>query len=227
MSQPILNYYAHSFVDRCSEKRKDHAWLDQQIKSDKSVFVLFHVDRPFVKADSTNNQFSLTKLNYSQIKHLLDEENPNPKGDEEAKKTLWLFLGLQYDKNPKADDSGEDAALDEFQVLHSPYSDPDKYTHDSYRAWFAIDTSNFYPNIEDVKVKFAEHGDFFEGNFLRLMAIQDLIEASIIAQVTFSRPKEPLTNRSLAKHSPFHFRLDQCFVGMTGTSSVPRAAMPT
>ena len=32
---------------------------------------------------------------------------------------------------------------------------------------------------------FSQYGEFFEGNFLRLMAIQDSLESSIIAQVNY------------------------------------------
>ena len=45
MMQPTINYFAHSFIDRCSDKRKDLKWIDEQTKSDKAVFILFHVDK--------------------------------------------------------------------------------------------------------------------------------------------------------------------------------------
>ena len=45
MMNPTINYFAHSFIDRCSDRRKDQKWIDEQMKSDKAVFVLFHIDK--------------------------------------------------------------------------------------------------------------------------------------------------------------------------------------
>ena len=45
MTNPTINYFAHSFIDRCSDKRKDEKWIMDQMRSEKSVFVLFYVDK--------------------------------------------------------------------------------------------------------------------------------------------------------------------------------------
>ena len=39
-----VNYFAHSFIDRCSDKRKSPEWIQEQQHSRDSVFVLFHLD---------------------------------------------------------------------------------------------------------------------------------------------------------------------------------------
>lgn len=48
MMNPTINYFAHSFIDRCSDRRKDQKWIDEQMKSDKAVFVLFHIDKVYL-----------------------------------------------------------------------------------------------------------------------------------------------------------------------------------
>ncbi|CAF0713927.1 unnamed protein product [Brachionus calyciflorus] len=158
MSNPTVNYFAHSFIDRCSDKRKDSEWINQQIKNENTVFVLFHVDKPFVSVNDSKNMYSICKFNYSQIKQFLDSKCP------------YVFLGLEYTKN-----SSDITNL-------SPYSNPESYDKTVYKAWFVIETSAYDQNLENISNSFIEYGKFFEGNFLRLMAIQDLKESSIIAQ---------------------------------------------
>ncbi|RNA19338.1 peroxisomal NADH pyrophosphatase NUDT12 [Brachionus plicatilis] len=158
MSNPTVNYFAHSFIDRCAEKRKDSNWISQKLKEDSTIFVLFHIDKPFVYVNDSEKMFSLCKFNYSQIKPFLEA------------KCNYVFLGLEYMKN-----SGQ------FQKF-SPYSCAESYDRNNSKAWFVIETSGFDADIEKVSSLFPEQGKFFEGNFLRLMAIQDLHESSIIAQ---------------------------------------------
>lgn len=172
MTQANVNYFGHSFIDRSSDKRKDTKWINEQMTNEKSVFVLFHVDKPFITLDSSKNTFTLHRFTYDQIKSLLTKQ-------EDKKDCNLIFLGVEYDKNP---DFEEKNGLTPYETSFSPYSDPNIYNKSEQRSWFALDASNFNENIEDVSNMFAEYGKFFEGNFLRLMAIQDSIESSIIAQ---------------------------------------------
>lgn len=167
MTQPTINYFAHSFIDRCSDKRKDTQWINEQMKLEKSVFILFHVDKPFVSVDDSKKMFTLSKFTYEQVKQFVDTEDL-------VKKCVCVFLGVEYDKAGNNELTPADC--------HSPYSNPELYNKNEFRAWFAIDTSAFDENVENVSKLFIENGKFFEGNFLRLMAIQDLKESSIIAQ---------------------------------------------
>ena len=48
MTEPNINYFGHTFIDRSSDKRKDAAWIERQLSRSNTVFVLFHVDKPFV-----------------------------------------------------------------------------------------------------------------------------------------------------------------------------------
>jgi NAD+ diphosphatase len=100
---------------------------------------------------------------------------------EKNSKNNFIFLGLEYEKvnSSDADDNNE---AESAKTIFSPYSYSDNYNKNSAKAWFAIDTSNFDSNIENVQKMFTQHGQFFEGNFLRLMAIKDIQESSIIAQ---------------------------------------------
>jgi hypothetical protein len=186
MTLPCVNYFAHSFIDRCSDKRKDKKFIGEQMKSDKAVYILFHVDKPFVKIDDSKSSFVLCKLNYSQVKFMVEEEevsktneNEGNARDKSSSSCTCVFLGLQYEKNA-------DFATDESQSSCSPYSNPGLYNNkDSFTPWFAVDTSSYDLNLENVRKLFLNEGEFFEGNFLRMMAIQDELESSIIAQVSF------------------------------------------
>jgi hypothetical protein len=181
MTQPCVNYFAHSFIDRCSDKRKDKQFIEEQMKSDKAVYILFHVDKPFVKINDSKSKFSLCKLNYSQVNFLLEKAQTNEQESSkisESSPCTCVFLGLQYEKNPEF-------FTDETQSSCSPYSNPGLYNNKStFTPWFAIDTSGYDSNLENVSKNFLNEGEFFEGNFLRMMAIQDELESSIIAQVS-------------------------------------------
>jgi NADH pyrophosphatase NudC (nudix superfamily) len=157
-----VNYFAHSFIDRCSDKRKSPEWIREQQHSRDSVFVLFHLDKPFVTLNDSKNMYSLYKFNYEQIKSVLEQ-----------KQSICIFLGVEYEKsiNNNVDDN------DQVDTIQSPYSNPNIYNKTSYKSWFAIDIVND-SNCD----LFKEYGTFFEGNFLRVMSIQDYSQASIIAQ---------------------------------------------
>lgn len=159
MSKPTVNYFAHSFIDRCADRRKDSEWINQKLTENGTVFVLFHVDKPFVYVNDSEKMYSLCKFNYSQIKSFLDA------------KCVYVFLGVEYMKNS--------AKLETI----SPYSCAKSYDRNNSKAWFVVETSQFDTRIEKVSSLLSDQGKFFEGNFLRLMAIQDLQESSIIAQV--------------------------------------------
>jgi hypothetical protein len=181
------NYFAHTFIDRSSDKRKDAKWIQEQIKSDQAVFVLFHVDKPFVKINDAQKMYSLCKFSCSDVSKLLDAN------------CTHVFLGVEYENNEQVngetqnhnnnnnnnDDLNNGDCYN--SVCISPYSNPDLYNRDKFRSWFAIDSSKFDQNIENiVKLYGSNQGEFFEGSFLRLMAIQDIQESSIIAQVNIT-----------------------------------------
>jgi hypothetical protein len=180
--KPIVNYFSNSFIDRCSDRRKNAQWIQDEMKRDKTVFIVFHVDKPFVNVNRANrSMYSLCKLTYQQVKHLLEYRQ----GDD---KCNWIFLGLEYEKNKEFENECENEDDDSGAYLtsecHSPYSSPNMYNRGEHRSWFAIDASAFNVDIESVSKSLQlENGQFFEGNFLRLMAIQDPMESSIIAQV--------------------------------------------
>lgn len=173
MTQANINYFGHSFIDRSSDKRKDPTWINEQMTNEKSVFVLFHVDKPFITMNASKNTFSLHRFSYEQIKALLVKK-------EQKKDCNFIFLGVEYDQNPEYDGKN---GLTPYETTFSPYSNPHVYDKSAVRSWFALDASNFNENLEEVSNMFADYGKFFEGNFLRLMAIQDSLESSIIAQV--------------------------------------------
>lgn len=173
-----VNYFGNSFLDRQSDKRKDNEWIAEQMKSPKSVFVLFHVDKPFVDLNKEKNTFGLSKFNYDQVKKLLETSD--------NQKCNWLFLGIEYERNGNSDDNEKKENLNDNDVnaIRSPYSDVENYNRDEFKSWFAVDTSGFDENVDNVGKIFGGSGKFFEGNFLRLMAIQNVFESSVIAQVT-------------------------------------------
>lgn len=188
--QTTINYFGHSFLDRCSDKRRDHQWIKEQIQSDKSVFVLFHNDRPFVLTSSEDkNMYSLYKFNYDEVKKFLEPiENIN---NNIKTKCVFIFLGVEYEKNEKElsnddhNNNNSNKKKSNFEICHSPYSKDSLYNKDDHKAWFAIDTSGFDENIENVtNILSLDKAQFFEGNFLRLLAIQDSLQSSIIAQVS-------------------------------------------
>lgn len=125
--------------------------------------------------------YSLYKFSYSEIRQFV-ERTPDSKP-----LCTSIFLGLEYEKRVDINEDDDFNQLDSYTQCLSPYSSPYMYNKDKYRPWFCIDTSGFDLNIENVQKHFVEkfssdRGQFFEGNFLRLLAIQDLSESSIIAQ---------------------------------------------
>ena len=185
MSQTCVNYFAHSFIDRCSDKRKDRKWIEEQLRSEKAVFILFYVDKPFVRVNNFKSTFSLCKLNYSQVRVLLAADSINNNTEQQKQQQpklpcVTVFLGVEYEKNVEFCCSEDENDI----AKRSPYSNPELYSNkDSFSPWFAIDTSGFDSSVENVGKLFADEGEFFEGNFLRMMTIQDTLESSIIAQV--------------------------------------------
>lgn len=175
-SSIVTNYFGNSFLDRQSDRRKDPKWLDEQIRSPNTVFILFHVDRPLINVDDTNGTFSLSKFSYEQVKVFLEGgHNCN-----------WLFLGVEYEKN----DTGvnNEASGGEVWSIRSPYSNIDNYyNRDEFKSWFAVDTSAFSDDLDTVAKMLNGSNKFFDGNFLRMMAIQDVYESSVIAQVNNER----------------------------------------
>jgi hypothetical protein len=180
----IVNYFANTFLDRASNKRKDVNWINEQLQSNEAVFVLFHVNndvRPFVCIEEETKTFSLSKFDFSQVKHFLASNDSTSADDNKTvditkSKCNCLFLGLEYLKN--------DQIQSETNSSISPYSRPDLYTDKTkFRPWFAIDTSGFELNSDELSSSLSKFGKFFEGNFLRLMGIQNPLEASVIAQV--------------------------------------------
>ena len=171
MSQPTINYFSHSFIDRSSDKRKNKEFIQTQMTSSDSVFVLFHVDKPFVVMNDSKNMFSLYRFNYDQVKAIIESQT--------LPLAICIFLGVEYEKNIDFNDSSTNT-MSGFKC-QSPYSDPNKYNKNSFRSWFAIDLANELNKIQ-INEMFREQGQFFEGNFLRVLAIQDLKESSIIAQ---------------------------------------------
>lgn len=176
MSQPNINYFGHSFIDRSSDKRKDAEWIERQLRRDNTVFVLFHVDKPFVAMHPSKKSFSLHKFSYDQVSSLL--ATPNAKRSDGL-----IFLGIERELNKNFEPTQSGTPYD---TIFSPYSHPDINTktenEDSFKSWFALDTSVFNSNLEQVNAMFAQYGEFFEGGFLRMMSIQDSLESSIIAQ---------------------------------------------
>ena len=171
MSQPTINYFSHSFIDRSSDKRKDKEWIQTQMTSSDSVFVLFHVDKPFVVMNDSKNMFSLVRFNYDQVKTVIESQT--------LPSATCIFLGVEYEKNKDFTDLSKNS-MSEYKC-QSPYSDPNKYNKNVFRSWFAIDLASEL-NKTEISDMFKDQGQFFEGNFLRVLAIQDLRESSIIAQ---------------------------------------------
>jgi hypothetical protein len=188
----IHNYFGHSFLDRCSDKRRNAEWISQQMCSDQSVFVLFHGDRPFVLTSSDDqNMYSLYKFNYQEVKQFLEPVKIVNNSSVIETKCVFIFLGLEYekkDKNSVQNQSECPTSVSNFEVCHSPYSSESLYSkEEGHKAWFAIDTSSFDENIESVtNLLSLDRAQFFEGSFLRLLAIQDSLQSSIIAQVILS-----------------------------------------
>ena len=143
------------------------------MRSDNAVFVLFHVDKPYVLIDSENNgnnadtRYSLGKFSYSEVQSFVH------------KCAHVIFLGIEYEKSivQRIDDCDGSSTANTCQ---SPYSSLEMYDKSKeLRAWFCIETS-MLDQETDLLLKSKQGGKFFEGNFLRLMAIQDIKESSII-----------------------------------------------
>jgi hypothetical protein len=182
-----VNFFADSFVDRCSEHRKNKEWIQDKLKHSSTNFILFHIDKPFVIIDDTKKEFNLCKLNYSQVEFLL---KPKKEG-EEREDCIVIFLGLEYkrliDEN---NNNGENldqnskvlASINNFKNSRSPYLTPDQYDRNDYKPWFAIDTSKYDLNHQNIENIF-QNGTFLQGNFIRMLSMEHREEASLIAQV--------------------------------------------
>ena len=153
------------------------------MRSPKAVFILFHVDRPFMGMDDSSNTFAMKKFTYEQVRPFL-EAKTNDETKQSKVTCNWLFLGIEYEKTEKGKlDSKSDGG--EVWSIRSPYAHiDDYYNREEFRSWFAIDTSGFDEDADKIAKLFgSESGKFYEGNFLRMMAIQDVFESSVIAQV--------------------------------------------
>jgi len=106
--------------------------------------------------------YSLYKFNYEQIKSILAHQE-----------TICIFLGVEYEKNNETTSETNN---------QSPYSNPLIYNRNNFKSWFAIDIVNESHLTSESTGSLFKDGTFFEGNFLRLMSIQDYKQASIIAQ---------------------------------------------
>ena len=173
------NFFADAFVDRCSEQRKNKEWINDKLNHSKTNFILFHIDKPFVTIDDSKKEFNLCKLNYSQIEFLLN------KNDEQRENCITIFLGLEYKR--LIDENNNSENLDEnknnLKNLRSPYLSPDLYDRSDYKPWFAIDTSNYDKDPQNIE-KLFKNGVFLQGNFIRMLSMQHKEEASLIAQVS-------------------------------------------
>jgi len=172
-----LNYFAHSFIDRSSAKRKDTAWIEEQFVRENTVFILFHIDRPFIAVDSSKNMYCLERFTHTQIKKLFSD---SPE-DSAKRQSSTVFLGVEYEPNKEFENNRDSTP---YEVTFSPYSHPEINNVNSYKSWFAIDTSAFSEDPEKIVHLLGGKGQFFEGSFLKLMSIQDSLESSIIAQVS-------------------------------------------
>jgi hypothetical protein len=177
MISPNINYFAHSFIDRSSAKRKDAEWIKEQFYKQNTVFILFHVDKPFIAIDTSKNMYCLERFSNSQIEKLFNEDSVE---NSTKREKSTVFLGIEYEPNKEFED---DRNLTPYEVTFSPYSHPEINNINSYKSWFAIDTSVFNEDPETIVKLLGGSGQFFEGNFLKLMSIQDSLESSIIAQV--------------------------------------------
>lgn len=166
-----VNFFADSFLDRCSDKRKNLDWINEQMKLNQTNFILFHVDKPLVIIDNANSLFSLYKLNYSQIEFLL-----NFNSNDKFNNCIVLFLGLEYQRLIDENNNGN------AKKTSSPYSSPTIYDKSNYTPWFAIDASRYDEDFTNIEKLFSNGCSFLKGNFIRMLSTQNQQEASIIAQ---------------------------------------------
>lgn len=168
-----VNFFADTFIDRCSEQRKNKEWIEDKLKHPFANFLLFHVDKPFVIIDDAKKEFNLNKLAYSQVEFLLNNKNE----EKERESCVLIFLGLEYkrldntvDNNNNKDDQNSQvaASINNFKNSRSPYISPDLYDRNDYKPWFAIDTSNYDLNYQNVEKCF-QNGTFLQGLNLNFM----------------------------------------------------------
>jgi hypothetical protein len=186
-----VNFFADTFIDRCSDQRKNKDWVNEKLKLNQTNFILFHIDKPFVIIDEEKKQFNLCKLKYQQIEFLL-----NNKTNVDDNCTV-LFLGLEYkrivDEN---NNNNNNITSSDFINSKSPYLSPDSYDRESYTPWFAIETSNHDKNHQTIE-KLFQNGTFLLGNFIRMMSMEFREEASLIAQVGFLLNISIISNSTL------------------------------
>lgn len=159
------NYFAHAFLDKGSEYRKNKDWILNELNSNSSIFVLFHIDKPFVKLNQEKQTYELYKLNNNQIKTYLQA------------KCTYLFMGIEYTElNSEYLNNDHDSK--------SPYTRYELYKRDKHVSWFAIDTQKYEEDAKE-SVKMFPDGIFLEQNLMRMLSINNKEEASIISQVLF------------------------------------------
>ena len=115
MNYPTVNYFNHAPLNRCADKRKDTAWLNEQMKNPKSKYVLFSKLQPLAAKLPGEKRFRLAVLNYEKISDILGE-------DIKSINTV-VFLGIE--------ESLSDSELDGEHDL----------TNDDC-VWFAIDVGS-------------------------------------------------------------------------------------
>lgn len=84
---PTVNYFSHAPLNRCADKRKDIAWLNEQMKNPKSKYVIFSKLKPLAIKLPGEKRFRLAVLNYEKISEVL--------GEEKAQLENTVFLGVE------------------------------------------------------------------------------------------------------------------------------------
>ncbi len=125
VNYPTVNYFSHAPLNRCADKRKDKAWLNEQMKNPTSKYVLFSKLQPLAAKLPGKNRFRLAVLNYEKISNVLREERENIRN--------VVFLGVE--ENLLMPDSQLDG-------------EPNETNHDC--AWFAVDVGE----IDNASTKF-------------------------------------------------------------------------
>jgi NAD+ diphosphatase len=127
VNYPTVNYFSHAPLNRRADKRKDKAWLNEQMKNPKSKYVLFSKLQPLAAKLPGEKRFCLAVLNYERISEVL--------GEDIGSINNVVFLGIE--ESLLASDAEFDGELD--------------HTKDDC-AWFAVDVSN----IDNASNKFLE-----------------------------------------------------------------------
>ena len=71
---PTVNYFSHAPLNRRADKRKDTAWLDEQMKNAISKYVIFSKLKPLAVKLPGENRFRLAVLSYEKISQVLGKE---------------------------------------------------------------------------------------------------------------------------------------------------------